>query len=114
MDHEHRESNWERSQHRDVGVAGVALGVGGGEDGVDEHEGADDLRAEAGALGVAVAELVGSAAVPRVVRALEPLDEPHAADGAQALRDDVQHRPDQRHLPRQEQPERHRRVDVPT
>jgi len=35
--------------HRDVGVAGVALGVGGGEDGVDEHEGADDLGAEPGA-----------------------------------------------------------------
>jgi len=97
-----------------VGVTGIALGVGGREDGVDEHEGADDLGGEAGALGVAVAELVGAAAVAHVVGALEALDEPHAADGAQALRDDVEQRADQGHLPRQEQTEGHGRVDVPT
>ncbi|BAS90123.1 Os04g0521001 [Oryza sativa Japonica Group] len=112
VNHEHREPNWKRSKHRDVGVAGVALGVGGGEDGVDEHEGADDLGGEAGALGVAVAELVGAAAIAHVEGALEPLDEPDAADGAEALRYDVEHRAHQRHLARQEEPERHRRVDV--
>ena len=39
--------------YRDVGVAGVALRIGGGEDGVDEDEGADDLRRQARALAVA-------------------------------------------------------------
>jgi hypothetical protein len=38
---------------------GIALGVGGGEDGVDEDEGADDLGAEPGAAGVARGERVG-------------------------------------------------------
>nr|ACR37658.1 unknown [Zea mays] len=112
--HEHGEPNRKRGQHRDVGVTGTALGVGGGEDGVDEHEGADDLGGEAGALGVAVAELVGAAAVAHVVGALEALDEADAADGAQALRDDVEQGADEGHLPRQEQAEGHGRVDVPT
>jgi hypothetical protein len=97
-----------------VRVTGVALGVGGGEDGVDEHEGADDLSGEAGALGVAGGELVGAAAVAHEVGALEALDEPDTADGAQALRDDVHHGADEGHLPRQEQAERHSGVDVPT
>jgi hypothetical protein len=100
--------------HRDVGVTSVALGVCGGEDGVDKHEGADDLGGDAGALGVAFGELVGAAAVAHVVCALEALDEPDTAYGAQALRDDVEHGADERHLPRQEQAERHSGVDVPT
>ncbi|BAT01305.1 Os07g0448600, partial [Oryza sativa Japonica Group] len=111
--HEHGEPDRQRRQHRDMGVAGVALGVGGGEDGVHEHEGADDLGGEAGALGVAGGELVGAAAVPVVERALEPLDERDAADGAEALRHDVEDGADQGHLARQEEAERHRRVDVP-
>ena len=68
-----------------MGVAGAALGVGGGEDGVDEHEGADDLCAEPRPVGVPRRERVGAAAVPVEVGALERLDEPHAADGAEAL-----------------------------
>uniref|UniRef100_A0A0A9E504 Pip2d n=1 Tax=Arundo donax TaxID=35708 RepID=A0A0A9E504_ARUDO len=50
VNHEHCEPNRERSQHRDVGVTGAALGVSGREDGVDEHEGADDLGGEPRAL----------------------------------------------------------------
>ena len=96
-----------------MGVTGVALGVGGGEDSVDEHEGADDLGGESGALGVAVAEPVGAAAVAHVEGALESLDEPHAADGAQALRDDVEQRAHQGDLARQEEAEGDGRVDVP-
>ncbi|THU54852.1 hypothetical protein C4D60_Mb11t00420 [Musa balbisiana] len=103
-----------RVTDRDVGVASTALGVGGGEDGVHEDEGADDLGAEAGALGVAGAELVGAAAVADEVGFLEPLDEADATDRPQALRHHVEERAHQRHLSRQEQPERHRRVDVPT
>ena len=60
-----------------MGVAGAALGVGGGEDGVDEHKGADDLCAEPHPAGVPRRERVGAAAVR--------LDEPHATDGAEAL-----------------------------
>ncbi|URD77289.1 hypothetical protein MUK42_03129 [Musa troglodytarum] len=125
VDHENRESNREGSQNlqnyialritdRDVGVPSTALGVGSGEDGVDEDEGADDLGAEAGALGVALAELVGAAAVADVVGLLERLDEADATDRPQALRHHVEEGAHQRHLSRQEQPERHRRVDVPT
>ena len=68
-----------------MGVAGAALEVGGGEDGVDEHKGADDLCAEPRPTGVPRRERVGAAAVPVEVGALERLDEPHAADGAEAL-----------------------------
>jgi len=68
-----------------VGVAGAALGVGGREDGVDEHEGANDLYAEPRPTGVPRRERVGAAAVPVKVGTLEPLDEPHAADGVEAL-----------------------------
>nr|ACN26214.1 unknown [Zea mays] len=114
MDHEHRKPDGERGKHGDMRVTGVALGVGGGEDGVDEHEGADDLRGEAGALGVAGAELVGAAAVAHVEGALEALDEPDAADGAEALRHDVEQRAHQRDLARQEEAEGDGRVDVPT
>jgi len=96
-----------------MGVPGVPLGVGGGEDGVDEDEGADDLSAEAVALGVSGRDDVGAAAVAHVQPLLEPLDDAGAADGAQALHDDVEDSPGERQLPSQEQPEGHRRVDVP-
>lgn len=99
--------------YRDMGVAGRALGVGGGEDGVDEDEGADYLGAESDAVAVAVGDDVDAAAVAVVGVLHEGLDEADAGDGAQTLRHHVPQRPDQRHLPRQEQPERHRRVDVP-
>lgn len=116
MEGRRREGCWGVSvrAYGDMGVAGGALGVGSGEDGVDEDEGADDLRAEAGALVVEDVEAVGAAAVAGVVGLLEALDEADAADGTQALRHHVHHRPDQRHLPRQEQPKRHRRVDMTT
>ena len=68
-----------------MGVAGAALGVGGGEDGVDEHKGADDLCAEPRPAGVPRRERVGAAVVLVKVGALECLDEPHAVDGAEAL-----------------------------
>jgi hypothetical protein len=97
-----------------VGVARVALGVGGGEDGVDEDEGADDLGGEAGALGVSGGELVGPAAVPAEVGALEGLDEADAAHGTEALRHHVEHRAHQGDLARQEQSEGDGRVDVPS
>jgi hypothetical protein len=100
--------------HRNVGVPGAPLGVGGGEDGVDKDEGADDLGAEAGALGVARRDGVSAAAVAHVQRLLESLDDPGAADGTQALHDDVEDRPGERQLPGQEQTEGDCRVDVST
>jgi hypothetical protein len=98
--------------YRNVGVASVALGVGGGEDGVDEHEGADDLGGEPRAGGVPGADLIGAAAVARVEPALEALDERDAADGAEALRGHVQQSAHQGDLARQEEAERDGRVDV--
>ena len=97
-----------------MGVAGIALGVGGREDGVDEHEGADDLGSEPCAGGVLGTDPVGAAAVARVESALESLDERDAADGAEALRGHVQDRAHQGHLARQEEAESDGRVDVAT
>ena len=110
-----------RRTYGDEGVARRALGVGGGEDGVHEDEGADDLGGQGAADGVTREHPVGGARGHRVGAAAEgvvghlhdPLDDAHAADGAQALRHDVQQRAHQRQLPPHEQTERHRRVDVP-
>jgi hypothetical protein len=111
--HEHRESDGQRRQDRDVRIPDLALGVGGREHGVDEDEGAHDLGAQTGSLGVAGGELVGSAAVAKVpVGAVEGLDEAGAAHGAQALRDHVERGAHQRQLARQQQAEGDRRVNV--
>lgn len=97
-----------------MGVAGVPLGVGGGEDGVDEHKGADDLGSEAGALGVSLGKFIGTATVADVVGLLEALDEADAADGSEALRDHVKEGAGEGDLAGQEQAEGHRGVDVTT
>lgn len=97
-----------------MGVTSVALGVGGGEDGVHEHEGADDLRSQARARAVPRGDRVRPASEAHVERTLERLHQARAADCAQALRHHVRQRARERDLPRQQQPERHRRVDVPT
>ena len=108
------EADGQRGQHGDVGVPGAALGVGGGEDGVHEHERADDLGAEAVALGVPGGDGVGAAARGLVQRAPdERLHDAGAADGAQALHHHVVDRPRQRQLPGEEEPEGDGRVDVP-
>lgn len=65
-----------------MGVTGASLGVGGGEDGVDQDESSDDLSAESGAFVVAVGEFVGSSAVPHVVAFVESLDQTHTTNGS--------------------------------
>lgn len=95
-------------------VSGAPLRVGGGEDGVDEDEGADDLRRQPDAGAVAVGQRVGAAAVPLVQRALEGFHEPDSTYGSQALRHHVHHGPNQRHFTGQEKPERHCWVYVST
>ncbi|RWW16231.1 hypothetical protein BHE74_00023261 [Ensete ventricosum] len=112
MHHRAKQSFHLSITHGDVGVAGATLRVCGGKNGVDEDEGADDLGSEGGALGVAGCDLVGSTTKGVVLVLHDPLHDPYADDGSQALRHYVQQRPYQRHLPRQEQPEGHRRVDV--
>ena len=76
VNQEHRKPDWQWGKDRNVGVPGVPLGVGGGEDGVDEDEGADDLGAEAVALGVAGRDDVGAAAGGLVQALLEALTTP--------------------------------------
>uniref|UniRef100_A0A0E0DH10 Uncharacterized protein n=1 Tax=Oryza meridionalis TaxID=40149 RepID=A0A0E0DH10_9ORYZ len=93
-------------------VPGVPLGVGGGEDGVDEDEGADDLGAEAVALGVAGRDDVGAAAGGLVQALLEALDDAGAADGAEALHHHVEEGPGEGQLPGEEEAEGDGRVDV--
>ena len=62
MNQEHREADGQRRQHRNMGVACVALRIGGGEDGVHEDESADNLRSESAAFGVAAVDDVRAAA----------------------------------------------------
>ena len=102
-----------RSYGDEGAVARRVLGVGGGEDGVHEDERADDLGGEGSPDGVAGGHLVGAATEGVVGVLHDPLHDAHAADGAQALRHDVQQGAHQRQLPPHEQPERHGRVDVP-
>ncbi|RZR98148.1 hypothetical protein BHM03_00027462 [Ensete ventricosum] len=94
--HEHSKADGEWCQHLqaiylsithgDVGVAGATLRVCGGKNGVDEDEGADDLGSEGGALGVAGCDLVGSTTKGVVLVLHDPLHDPYADDGSQALR----------------------------
>lgn len=91
-----------RWTYRDMGISGIPLGIGGGEDCVDEHEGPDDLSPHTDSGGVAVGEDVGSAAVLFVVRLLEGFDEPDSADSTQALGDHVHDGSNQGNLPGKE------------
>lgn len=95
-------------------VTRAPLGVGGREDGVDKHKGADDLSAESGALAITGSDRVGAAAEGGEVVTLEGLDQRNSGDGSQALGDHVRHGPDERNFTSQEQPESHRRVNVTT
>ena len=80
-------------------VSGAALGVSGREDGVNKDESADDLCTEAAALGVAVCDHVGTAALGHVERLMKPLDHTSTANGPQALHRHVEHCPCQRQFP---------------
>ena len=95
-------------------ISGVSLGIGGGEDGVDEDEGADDLSTKAGALGVAMGNDVSTTALNLVDGGLETLDHTSTADGTQGLHHNVENCSGQRQFPRQEQTECHGWVDVST
>ncbi|GER41615.1 auxin efflux carrier family protein [Striga asiatica] len=95
-------------------VTRASLGVSGGENGVDEHKGADDLRTKRGSLVVAVGHRVGPAAEAVVVALHEGLHQADPADRAKVLRHHVQNGPYQGDLPGEEKPERHGRVDVTT
>ncbi|KAB8096443.1 hypothetical protein EE612_024891, partial [Oryza sativa] len=112
VNQEHRKPDWQWGKDRNVGVPGVPLGVGGGEDGVDEDEGADDLGAEAVALGVAGRDDVGAAAGGLVQALLEALDDAGATDGAEALHHHVEEGPGEGQLPGEEEAEGDGRVDV--
>ncbi|GER50237.1 homoserine kinase [Striga asiatica] len=98
--------------YRDVGVTRAPLRVGGGENGVDEDECADYLGAERRADVVPLGDGVGAAAEAVVGALHDGLHQADAAHSAEALRHHVRHRAYQRHLPRQEQTEGYRRVDV--
>ncbi|KAF7818610.1 hypothetical protein G2W53_024065 [Senna tora] len=75
------------------------------EDGVDENKGTNNLSPQTSAFGVVSRQGVGTTAVPVVVSLLESLHQTTPTYGSQALRHHVQNCSNQRHLPRQEQPE---------
>lgn len=95
-------------------VTRAPLGVGGREDGVDKHKGADNLSAESCAVAVTSSDRVGTTAERVEVGTLEGLDQPNSGDSSQALGYDVRHGPDERDLTGQEKPESHSRVNVAT
>lgn len=78
------------STYRYMGVSGISLGIGSGEDGVDEHESADNLSTEAVALGVAVGDDVGAPALGLVEVRLEAFDNTGPADSTKALHHNVE------------------------
>lgn len=94
-------------------ISSVAFGIGGGENSVDKNEGADNLGTEAVTLGVTRGYNVSAAAFRVVQSFSEAFHHAGAADRPQTLHHHVEHRPSQRQLPRQEQPECHRRIDMP-
>ena len=98
--------------YRNVGIAGAALGISGGEDSVDKHEGTHNLGTKAVSRGISDSNGVSTAAVRLVLSLLEGLHHACAADGSQTLHYHVEHRSRQRQLPCQQQPESHRRVNV--
>ena len=98
--------------YRNMGVSSVPLRVSGWEDSVDKNKGTNYLCPQSSSLVVPKCQLIGSTSVLSVEWLLERLHQPNTADCSQALCYHVQHCSDQRHLPRQEQPECHRRVYV--
>lgn len=85
MDQKHCKPNGKRSQNRDVRISGISLSIGGGEDGVDENEGTDDLSTKTATLGVARGHEVGTTELLHVGGPLEALDDAGAADGAEGI-----------------------------
>lgn len=114
MNQKHCKPNGKRSQNRDVRISGISLGIGGGEDGVDENEGTDNLSTETAALGVARGDEVRTTELLHVGGALEALHDARAADGTKALHYDVEYGSGEGQFPGQEKPERHRRINVST
>lgn len=103
-----------RATYGHMRVTSAAFGVSSGEDGVHQYECAHNLSTQAVSLSVAVGHGVRASSVILVEGWLEALHDPRSADGSQALHYHVQQCPIQRYLPRQEQAERHSRIDVPS
>ena len=95
-------------------VTRASLGVGGRENGVDKHKGADDLCPESGTFAVAGIDGVSTAAEGVVGVLHEGLDQANTADSTKALCYNVEKRTDERDLARQEQAKSHRWVYVST
>lgn len=100
--------------YRNVGISGISLGIGGGEDSVDEHEGTNNLGSKASTRAIACLDGICTTTKHLVLLFLEALHHTGTADGSQTLHDYVKHRPRQRELPRQKQPKGHCRVNMTT
>lgn len=100
------------STHRYMRITGVPLGVSSGEHGVHQDKSAHDLSAQAISFGVAMGHGVCPPAGILVEVGLKAFHDPGSTHGPQALAYHIEQCPVQRHLSRQEQPERHSRVDV--
>jgi hypothetical protein len=71
--------------YRNVGISGISLGVGGRENSVDKHEGANNLGAKAITLGISGADGIGTTTKPLVLAFLEAFYYTSTADGSQTL-----------------------------
>lgn len=76
-----------------MGISGISFRIGGGEDGIHQHESADDLGGQSDADGIVIGKPIGSAAVLLEVGLLEGLNKPNSADGPQTLGHHVHHGP---------------------
>lgn len=100
--------------YRNMGVSGVALGIGGRENSVNKNKSANNLGAETVAFGVSGVDNVGAAALGVVQGFSEPLHHSGTANRPKTLHHNVVHQSRKRHFPRQKQPKRHRRINMTT
>lgn len=96
-------------------VPGAPFGISGRENCVDKNKSTNNLGTKTITLGVAMSYDVGTAGEPPVLAGThETLYNASTTDGSQTLHHHVEKCTCQRQLPRQEQAECHRRVDMTT
>lgn len=93
-------------------VTSAALGVGGGEHSVDQHERSHNLCSQSISLGVTMIDSIRSSTLCLVEVRLEAFHDSGSGHRTQALHDHVVECTVKRHLSRQEESESHGWVDV--
>lgn len=111
---EHASKQAAACAYRNMRITGAALGISGGEDSVNKHKSANYLSTQCGALVVTLLHEISSTSESVVVTLHEGFHQTNTTDSTQTLCHHVRNSSNQGQLPRQEQPQRHRRVNVTT